>query len=179
MTLNADGSFNYSPNPNFNGTDTFSYRASDGESISGVATVSITVTAVNDPPVAVNDVGSTAESTPLVVDAPGVLGNDSDVEGEELTAVLFILPGNGTVTLNVDGSFSYTPYLNFNGIDTFSYRASDGESMSEVATVSITVTISITPKQTNQYASTVLGYSSTFAQWASGTWQPQFDELYC
>jgi hypothetical protein len=161
VTLNADGSFSYSPNLNFVGADGFTYKATDGLSESGVATVSITVTAVNDAPVAVNDVYSTPEDTMLVVGAPGVLGNDSDADGPSLSAILVSPPANGTVTLNADGSFTYTPNPAFNGTDTFTYKASDGISES----VAATVTVSVTPKTINQYASTILGYSSTYAQW--------------
>ena len=78
--MNADGSFSYTPNLNFNGTDTFAYKASDGIAESELAVVTIDVTPVNDAPVANMDVYETAEDTPLVVAAPGVLGNDSDVE---------------------------------------------------------------------------------------------------
>ena len=140
VTLNVDGSFSYSPNLNFIGTDSFTYKASDGLSESGVATVSITVTAVNKPPVAVNDAYSTTEDAPLVVAAPGVLGNDSDVDGPSLSAILVSPTEKGTVTLNADGSFSYSPNLNFTGTDSFTYKADDGKSESDVATVEITVT---------------------------------------
>jgi VCBS repeat-containing protein len=162
VILNANGSFSYSPNLNFIGTDGFTYKAIDGLSESGVATVSITVAAVNDATVAVNDVYSTPEDTVLVVGAPGVLGNDSDVDGPSLSAILVSPPTNGTVTLNADGSFSYTPNPAFNGTDTFTYKASDGISESAAATV----TVDVTTKIINQYASTLLGYSSTHAQWA-------------
>jgi hypothetical protein len=162
VILNADGSFSYSPNPNFNGTDSFAYKASDGFSESGVATVSIVVTAANDSPVAVNDAYSTPAETLLIVAAPGVLSNDSDVDAQSLSAILVSPPSNGTAILNADGSFSYTPNPSFTGTDTFTYRAGDGISESAVATVSITVT----PMTVSQYANSVLGYSSTHAQWA-------------
>ena len=89
VTLNEDGSFNYSPNLNFNGADTFTYKAEDGVMESGSSTVTITVSAVNDePPVANGDAYETAEDTPLAVAAPGVLGNDSGEAGESLSAIL-------------------------------------------------------------------------------------------
>ncbi len=139
LTLNADGSFIYTPNANFNGTDSFTYRANDGAANSNVATVTITVNPVNDAPVAVNNNYSTNEDTPLNVAAAGVLANDSDVDGNPLSAVLVSGPANGTLTLNADGSFSYTPAANFNGTDSFTYRAHDGAANSNVATVTITV----------------------------------------
>ncbi|MGA7614707.1 MAG: Ig-like domain-containing protein [Thermoanaerobaculia bacterium] len=140
LTLNPDGSFTYTPNANYNGSDSFTYKANDGSVDSNVVTVSITINAVNDPPVAGDDSYTTAEDTPMVVAAPGVLGNDSDVESDPLTAVLVTSPAHGSLTLNPDGSFSYTPALNYNGPDSFTYEANDGTSNSNVATVSITVT---------------------------------------
>jgi hypothetical protein len=106
---------------------------------SNVATVTITVSSVNDAPVAEDDSYTTDEDTPLVVPAPGVLGNDSDVEGDPLTAVLVSGPSHGTLTLNPNGSFTYTPEENFVGEDSFTYQAYDGELYSNVATVTITV----------------------------------------
>ena len=93
LTLNADGSFTYTPNANFNGTDSFTYKANDGTADSNTATVTITVDAVNDAPVAVNDSYSTTEDTPLTVAAPGVLGNDTDVDGNPLTAAVVVAAG--------------------------------------------------------------------------------------
>lgn len=140
LTLNANGSFLYTPNLNFNGVDTFTYRASDGSNVSSVVTVTITVLPLNDAPVAVNDAFTTPEDTTLTIAAPGVLANDSDMDGDALTAVITTLPTHGVLTLNADGGFIYTPNLNFNGVDTFTYRANDGASNSNPATVTITVT---------------------------------------
>lgn len=97
------------------------------------------VGAVNDPPGAVDDAYSVNEDGTLQVTAPGVLGNDIDVDGDPLTAVLESGVINGTLTLNADGSFIYEPAPDFNGIDSFTYKANDGSSDSNVATVTITV----------------------------------------
>jgi VCBS repeat-containing protein len=132
LTLNANGSFSYTPAADYTGSDSFSYRASDGTLTSNVATVAISVTAVNDVPVAAGDAFSTAEDTVLTVPAPGVLGNDSDPDGDPLTAVQVTGPGHGTLSLNANGSFSYTPAADF--------AASDGTLSSSPATVTITVT---------------------------------------
>src|SRR5213075_2854654 len=141
LTLNSDGSFSYMPALNFNGIDTFTYKATDGQAQSGIATVTIAVTPINDAPVAANDDSyTTPEDTQLTVAAPGVLANDSDVDGDALSAVLVSQPTHGTLTLNSDGSLSYMPALNFNGIDSFTYRATDGQAQSGIATVTITVT---------------------------------------
>ncbi|HEV2148000.1 MAG TPA: Ig-like domain-containing protein [Longimicrobiaceae bacterium] len=139
LTLNANGSFTYTPTADFNGTDQFTYKANDGTSDSNVATVTITVNAVAEPPVAVNDAYSVDEDNTLNVAAPGVLGNDTDPESDPLTAVLVSTTTNGTLTLNADGSFGYTPAPGFSGTDQFTYKANDGTSDSNVATVTITV----------------------------------------
>jgi VCBS repeat-containing protein/parallel beta-helix repeat protein len=139
LTLNADGSFTYTPNANFNGSDSFTYRANDGAVDSGLATVTITVNPVNDAPVASDDAYSTNEDTALTIAAAGVLSNDSDVDGNALTAVLGTGPANGTLTLNADGSFTYTPRADFYGTDAFTYQAFDGSASSNIATVTITV----------------------------------------
>src|SRR5207248_2746303 len=88
LTLSADGSFTYTPAANYNGSDSFTYKANDGSLDGNTGTVSLTVTAVNDAPVAANDSYSSAEDTPLTVGAPGLLANDTDVDGNGLTAVL-------------------------------------------------------------------------------------------
>jgi VCBS repeat-containing protein len=138
VTLALDGSFTYTPAANFNGTDSFTYTATDGTAVSNVATVTITVSAVNDAPVAVNDAATTPEDTAV---SGTVLGNDTDVDaGTTLTASLGASPTNGTLTLASDGSFTYTPTVDFNGIDTFTYTVSDGIAVSNVATVTITIT---------------------------------------
>ena len=97
-------------------------------------------TTTNQAPVAVNDAYSTAEDTPLTLAAPGVLGNDTDADGNPLSASVATGPAHGTLTLNANGAFTYTPDANFNGTDTFIYRASDGTATPSLATVTITVT---------------------------------------
>jgi len=89
--------------------------------------------------VAFDDDYSTSEDTTLTVEIPGVLGNDNDTEGDPLTAILQAGPSNGSLTINANGSFTYTPDANFNGTDTFTYLANDGTDDSNIATVTITV----------------------------------------
>src|SRR5438445_201431 len=139
LTLNTNGSVSYSPAANYNGPDSFTYKARDGVADSNVATVSITVVPVNDPPVAGNDNYTTNEDTTLTVAAPGVLANDTDVDGDVLTAIVVSGPTHGTLTLGANGSISYTPAADYNGLDSFTYRANDGTANSNVATVTITV----------------------------------------
>jgi VCBS repeat-containing protein len=139
VSFNANGSFTYTPAANYNGPDSFTYTANDGEFDSNVATVNLTVNAVNDAPTTTNDSYSTNEDTPLTIAAPGVLSNDSDVDGNTLTAVKVSDPAHGSVTLNSNGSFTYTPAANYNGPDSFTYKANDGTADSNVATVNLTV----------------------------------------
>jgi VCBS repeat-containing protein len=142
LLLNANGSFNYSPPPNFAGPVSFTYRANDGTANSNVATVSITVNPVDDAPVGNPDTYSTPEDTTLNVGTPGVLGNDTDLEGDPLAASLVAGPpaGAGTLTLSPNGSFVFVPAANFTGAATFTYRAGDGVLLSSVTTVTINVT---------------------------------------
>ena len=140
LSLSADGSFTYTPVPNFNGSDAFTYKASDGLAQSAMATVTINVSAMNDAPAATNDSYTVDEDNTLAIGASGVLGNDSDVDGDQLSAALVDNVSNGTLALDSDGSFSYTPLDNFFGTVTFTYKASDGLAQSALATVSIDVT---------------------------------------
>jgi VCBS repeat-containing protein len=150
LTLNANGSFVYTPTANYNGLDSFTYKDNDGLTDSNVATVTITINPVNDTPVALNDSRSIAENGVLAVAAPGVLGNDTDVEGNSLTAVKVTDPASGSLALNANGAFVYTPDANFNGVDSFTYKANDGSADSNIATVTITVgPINAVPVATN------------------------------
>ena len=140
VTLNADGSFTYAPNdPGSTQTDTFEYKATNGAQDSNVAKVTIKVSAVaNHAPAPQDDNASTDEDTQLNVPAPGVLGNDADGDSDPLTATKLTDPSHGTVVVNADGSFTYTPDANFFGTDSFSYTVSDG---TDTATATVTVTI--------------------------------------
>ena len=93
----------------------------------------------NSAPTAVDDTYTTDEDTALTVAAPGVLGNDSDPDGDTLTATLNTGPSNGTVVQNADGSFTYTPDPDYNGPDSFTYDISDGNGGTDTAIVNITV----------------------------------------
>ncbi|WP_319458295.1 beta strand repeat-containing protein, partial [Mycobacterium sp. RTGN3] len=138
VTVNPNGSFTYTPDENFNGVDTFDYTVSDG-TLTDAGTVTITVTAVPDAPVAGDDSYETEEDTPLTVTAPGVLADDTDGDGDPLSVTGATDPSNGSVTVNPNGSFIYTPDANFNGVDTFDYTVSDG-TLTDTGTVTINVT---------------------------------------
>ena len=140
--------FSYTPTNNYVGTDSFTYQANDGVTNSSPATVTITVT-TNYPPVANNDSYNVGENRTLTVSAPGVLGNDTDANGDSLTAVLPSGPVYGTLNLNTNGGFTYTPATNFVGVDTFNYLANDGwVNSATAATVTITVTTISRPWRT-------------------------------
>src|SRR5205814_353545 len=132
-------SFSYTPAANYHGTDSFTYKANDGQADSGIATVNIAITAVNDAPVAVNDSYTTAEDTTLNVAAAGVLANDSDVDGDSLSAVLVSQPTHGSLTLNSNGSFRYAPAANYHGTDSFTYKANDGQADWSIDAVNIAI----------------------------------------
>ncbi len=139
VTLNSNGSFTYTPASDYSGTDSFTYRANDGQANSNTATVTINISAGNNPPVAVNDAYTTNQDTVLNIAAPGVLSNDSDPDGDTLNAIKVSDPSHGTVTINANGSFTYTPSANYTGTDSFTYRANDGQANSNTVTVTITI----------------------------------------
>ncbi len=142
LTLNPNGSFTYTPNADWNGTDSFTYKANDGVTDGNAATVTITVNPVGDVPVTVGDAYQTAQGTPLTVPAPGVLGNDTDADGDALAAMPATGPSHGALTLNTDGSFTYVPDTGWSGTDSFTYKANDGVTDGNAATVTIVVTAS-------------------------------------
>lgn len=137
VVVNGDGTVTYTPSANFHGTDTFTYITGNGGSGAASATVTVQVAAVNDPPLAVKDSVTTAEEQPITV---SVLSNDSDVDGDTLSVAALTTPANGTATLGQNGSVTYRPKKDFNGVDNFAYTLSDGKGGSRMATVSVTVT---------------------------------------
>jgi probable HAF family extracellular repeat protein len=134
LDLRPDGSFDYAPSADYFGTDAFTYLANVSGANSNVATVTITIAPVDDLPVAADD--AYVGSSTLLIPAPGVLANDFDADGDVLTAALVSGPADGALTLNSDGSFSYTPSGAF-PVDTFQYTALAAGQVSNVATVTI------------------------------------------
>ena len=122
LALDADGTFTYQPQAGFKGTDSFTYRASDGTAQSAPATVTISVG--NQPPTAADDAYDATSGATL--DGASVLANDSDPNGDALTATLTSGPAHGTLQLAPGGTFTYTPDAGFTGRDAFTYSASDG-----------------------------------------------------
>jgi MYXO-CTERM domain-containing protein len=131
------GGFTYTPGPDFNGADSFVYEATDTALNSGPVQVDITVNPVNDAPVAADDAYSTDYMTELVIDvSEGLLANDEDIDGD----VLVVVTPSSDATIDVtDGSFTYTPAAGVEGDYSFTYEATDGDMVSNSATVTITV----------------------------------------
>jgi hypothetical protein len=127
----------YTPDSDFNGTDSFTYAVGNPAAEHITATVSITVEPVNDVPVAVDDEATTKEDAAVTV---GVLGNDSDVDGDSLTVDSATDGTNGSVATAGNGSVVYTPNPDFHGTDSFTYAVADPASTEPtMATVNITV----------------------------------------
>jgi hypothetical protein len=144
LDLQSNGAFLYRPNANYSGSDSFTYIVSDGEFDSNVATVSITVTSVVDLPQAIADAYLVAAGTLTnFTAAQGVLANDFHPDGLTMSAVKASEPARGSVTLNVNGSFTYTPAAGFVGTDSFTYFVSDGPRSS--ATVEVELNVTATP----------------------------------
>ncbi|RZJ99203.1 MAG: tandem-95 repeat protein, partial [Novosphingobium sp.] len=134
ILLNPNGNYTYTPNANYNGPDSFTITVSDGNGGAAVITVPITVTPVNDAPVASSPAITTAEDTPK-----NGMVTASDVEGNSLTYTLSTPPTNGVVVVNTDGTYTYTPNANYNGSDSFTITVNDGNG--GIATVNIPVTV--------------------------------------
>ena len=135
VVVNADGTYTYTPAANYNGADSFTYTVNDGKGGSNTYTVSINITAVNDAPTASNATVAVDEDAVLSGTLPAVV----DVDGDSATYAKAGDPAHGTLIVNADGSYVYTPVANYNGADSFSYTVSDGKGGSTTYTVNITV----------------------------------------
>ncbi len=133
--LNANGTITFTPNTDYTGAISFTYTVTDGAG-TDIGIITGTVTPINDAPVGVADVATTAEDT--TVSNINVLGNDTDVDGDTLTVSGTPTAANGTVTVNPDDSLNYTPDAGFVGSDTITYTVSDG-SLTQNSTVSVIV----------------------------------------
>ncbi|HIF9197738.1 TPA: tandem-95 repeat protein, partial [Photobacterium damselae] len=136
VTINADGSWEYVPNPDFNGEDSFTVVVDDGNGGTDTITVTVNVTPVNDAPVGEDVTAETQEDTAVT----GQL-TATDVDGDNLTFKPGTNPENGQVTVNADGSWEYVPNTDFNGEDSFTVVVDDGNG----GTDTITVTVNVTP----------------------------------
>jgi arylsulfatase A-like enzyme len=135
LALGGNGSFSYTPDANFYGIDGFEYR----DAASQLRDVTISVIAVNDPPMAVADAVGIASGRNVNRPVPGVLANDTDVDGDTLTVQLGAAASEGNLQLNPDGSFTYEPGPAFDGHDAFTYTVSDGQITSSEVEVNISL----------------------------------------
>lgn len=136
LTLNADGSLSYTPDNNYYGTDSFTYKATDGTNLSGAVTVVLTINPINDAPVAQADSATVNIGSSLSIP---VLTNDSDLENSPLTPVIDTVPVNGTASVNLDGTILYTHNGSQTAADSFTYHVTDADLISNSVTVDITV----------------------------------------
>lgn len=135
--VNANNTVTYTPNANFHGTDSFTYTVRDAGGATDTATVTVTITSVNDAPVANNDSGPVVKNSGTDF---GVLDNDVDADGDPLRVTAVTKPANGTAVINTDNTIRYTPKKGFKGTDTFDYVISDGNGGTARATVTVFVT---------------------------------------
>lgn len=138
-TLSGSGlNVSYTPAPNYSGPDSFTFKATYGAASSAEATVSIMVTPVNDAPSAQPDTAGTFKNTAVNI---AVLGNDIDVDGDQLSILSLTRPANGTVSITGGGTIvNYRPRNGFTGVDSFTYTVSDGHGGTSTATVTVNVT---------------------------------------
>nr|WP_271544313.1 PKD-like domain-containing protein [Pelobium sp.] len=137
ITFNSDGSFVFTPNPNWNGSTTFTYRVCDPYGLCSTAKVTLNINPVNDPPIARDDRFSGPEDTKVNGD---VTINDKDPDDDKLVYTAITNPQNGSLTFNSDGTFVFTPDLNWFGSTSFDYKAIDPYGLYDIATVYITIT---------------------------------------
>ncbi|MBA3391841.1 MAG: tandem-95 repeat protein [Deltaproteobacteria bacterium] len=135
----AGGNVTFTPTTNFNGTATFQYTVSDGAA-TDTGVVTVTVTAVNDAPVAVDDTATTPEDTAITLSSATLTANDTDVDaGQTLVVTAATSAVNGTVSIDANGAVTFTPTANFSGTGSFVYTVSDGNGGTDTATVTITI----------------------------------------
>ncbi|PSV27415.1 tandem-95 repeat protein [Photobacterium sp. GB-56] len=143
VTVNTDGTWTYTPNSDFNGSDKFDVIVSDGNGGTDTITVNVTVNPINDAPVLVDDnndpLGSDITATTDEEVAVSGKLSATDVDGDSLTFTSSTNPTNGTVTVNTDGTWTYTPNNDFNGDDSFNVEVSDGNGGTDTITVNVTV----------------------------------------
>ena len=158
LTFFSDGNFEYCPDSNFNGTDSFSYVVSDGYLMSDTVTVTINVLPTNDLPIGIDDTyGLVKNSTLEISDSLGILSNDSDVDGDSIFANLLDSTRNGSIELEVGGGFTYKPNEDYLGTDMFKYNLSDGLFVTD----SIYVTLIITSRPVANDDSYLVGEDSS------------------
>jgi gliding motility-associated-like protein len=179
--INSNGTYTFTPAPNYNGAvPAATYTVSDGQGGTATATLSIAITPVNDPPVAVNDLGTTLEDQPIT---GNVLSNDTDIDGNPLTVTQFVIggvpyvagstatiPGVGTIVINSNGSYVFTPAPNYNGtVPPVLYFISDGQGGTASATLQLTVQAVADPEDIQVSSAPVCISGSVILQASSTT----------
>jgi RHS repeat-associated protein len=150
-SLNA---LTFTPTLNFNGTISFSWNGFDGTTYAALpALVNLMITAVNDPPVAIDDAASTTANIPITID---VLSNDADIDGDALTLSAVGTPSQGNVVINNNGTVTYTPNPGFSGDDNFTYTTSDGQSTSQA-----NVAVSVSAAESSSLRFSITGSTQT------------------
>ncbi|MCA1284607.1 Ig-like domain-containing protein [Salipiger bermudensis] len=142
VTINEDGTLTYTPDADYNGSDEISYTISDPDGNTDSALVDVTVNPVNDDPVANDDTVGTEQNDPITFDPTD---NDTDVDGDDLVVSEIGDPENGTVTINEDGTVTYTPNEDFFGEDTISYTVDDGNGGEDDGVITVNVTVPTDP----------------------------------
>jgi hypothetical protein len=160
---NGDGTVTYTPDADFFGTDSYTYTIEDSDGAQATATVNITITSVNDDPVAVNDDDSVNEDDSVTTN---VVANDNagpDNEDQTLTVVSVTQGANGSVVNNGDGTVTYTPDADFFGTDSYTYTIEDSDGAQATATVSITITsVNDAPEGSDNTVTTLEDVAYTF-----------------
>lgn len=158
---NTTGAYTYSPDANATGTDSFTFQVSDGQAISNTATVSITITATNDTP--------TAQSAAITINEDSTTNGQlqaQDPDGDSLTYSVVTNPTKGSLTIITSGAFTYIPNADISGTDSFTFQVSDGQAISNTATISITISpVNDTPVAQNG------SLNAAFDQTTTGTLQ--------
>lgn len=142
VVINPNGTLTYTPNPDYNGPDTITYTVTDPDGATATSTVAVTVTPVNDAPVAEDDSSTTPYDTAITY---AVLGNDSDPDGDALTILGTPISADGTVTVNSDGSLTFTPNPGFEGLAEIPYTIVDAEGLTDTAIWTVEVGIAPPP----------------------------------
>ncbi len=149
ITNTHSGAFIYTPNPNISGIDTFTFRSNDGEFSSNIATITVNIIQQNDPPSATHSTITTRED----IQISGTFGA-TDIDSNVLEYIVVTQASKGYITLNnsYSGEYLYTPYADMHGTDSFTYKVSDGMSVSNEATITITINPENDPATANNFS---------------------------
>jgi hypothetical protein len=177
LVMNADGSFTFTPVANYNGSvPAIEYTATDANGGSDVGALALTITPVNDAPVAIDDVIATNENTPVSGNVLTTGTADSDADGNTLTITQFTIngitynpgdvaniPGKGSITMNANGSYTFTPTAGYSGaVPNLDYTLSDGNGGSDVGRLTITVNpVNDPPLATDDIVTILQGSTAT------------------